>query len=77
MELTKDNALKAILAISVIGMLFSGYLSYLELFAGAASCGAGVPGTISQIFGIPVCVYGLFMYLVIGALAYLALRTRK
>jgi len=73
----KNGYLKLIMLFSVFGILFSGYLSYVEIFLGGTACGAGVPGAISQIFGIPVCVYGLFMYIVIGVLAYFAYASKK
>jgi hypothetical protein len=48
--------------------LFSGYLSYQEVFGVTAmSCPApGAPGTV---FGYPACVYGFFMFLGIAVLA--------
>ena len=66
-------ALKIILGISVIGILFSGTLTYQELFGSTAlSCPApGAPGTV---FGYPACVYGFFMYVVLAVIAWLGLR---
>lgn len=60
---------KALLAIGIIalgGLLFSGYLSYNELFAVGCnlnyiSCGSRT----GPIFGLPACVYGFFMYLTV------------
>jgi uncharacterized membrane protein len=65
---TVKRSLQIILAISLCGIAFSGFLSYQEVFAnGAATCPAiGKPGTV---FGYPACVYGFFMYL---ALAFFA-----
>jgi hypothetical protein len=65
-------ALRWIFAISIVGVAFSGTLTYRELFAGtAAACPSpGAPGTI---FGYPACVYGLVMYVVIAAIAGVAL----
>jgi hypothetical protein len=62
------RALQIVFALSVAGTLFSGTLSYREVFgAGAMSCPApGAPGTI---FGYPACVYGFFMFLVITIVA--------
>lgn len=70
------RALQVVLAISVTGVAFSGTLTYRELFAGsAAGCQAvGAPGTI---LGYPPCVYGLFMYLVLMAVAALGLRAER
>lgn len=62
------RALQVILGISVFGALFSGVLTYAELFGQAAmSCPApGAPGTV---LGYPACVYGFFMYVTIAATA--------
>ena len=62
------RALQVILAIGTFGLLFSGVLTYHELFGHAAeTCPApGAPGTV---FGYPACVYGFFMYLAITMVA--------
>jgi hypothetical protein len=62
------RALQWILAISLIGVAFSGTLTYREVFAKtAAACPApGAPGTI---LGYPACVYGLLMYSVIAMIS--------
>lgn len=67
------NALQVIAVISLVGMLFSGALTYREFFTNAAaSCSAlGASGTI---LGYPPCVYGLVMYTVVFATALLGLR---
>ena len=52
------TALKAILIISVAGLLFSGYLSYNELMMRVC-----ITGSCPALFNLPVCVYGFFMYL--------------
>jgi uncharacterized membrane protein len=67
------RALWAILALSLFGVVFSGVLSYQELFgATAAACPApGAPGTV---LGYPACVYGFFVYLAIAGLAIAGLR---
>lgn len=60
------------LAISLFGAIFSGGLSYRELFLGAAKCPApGAPGTV---FGYPACVYGFVMFTVLVVVCALALR---
>jgi uncharacterized membrane protein len=57
------KALQVILVLSLAGLVFSGTLTYREVFAGAAKCPSpGAPGTI---LGYPACVYGFFMYLAI------------
>jgi uncharacterized membrane protein len=74
--MTMKRALQLILAIGIFGVLFSGVLTYRELFGGAAqTCPApGAPGTV---FGYPACVYGFFMYLGITALAIAGLRSTR
>jgi hypothetical protein len=62
----KQLALKLIAFLSFGGILFSGYLSYNELFAGgcgntAISCGSNT----FNIADIPACVYGFIMYALI------------
>jgi uncharacterized membrane protein len=70
--MTTKRALQVIAVIGVLGMTFSGVLTYRELFAGAAACPA--PGAAGTVFGYPACVYGFFMYLVLTAVAITGLR---
>ena len=73
----KQNlALKIIFFISSAGFIFSGVLSYHELFGkGGLSCPAyGAPGTI---LGYPACVYGFFMYLALVVVSLLGLYGSK
>lgn len=74
--MTMKRALQVVLAISVIGVAFSGTLTYRELCAGRAEgCAAvGAPGTI---LGYPACVYGLLMYLLLVAVAAFGLRAER
>ena len=66
------HALQLILVIALAGLAFSGTLTYREVFAAAAKCPSpGAPGTI---FGYPVCVYGMFMYVAITVIAIVGLR---
>lgn len=67
-------ALKIISIVSFGGILFSGYLSYGELTGQALSCPASAG--ISNILGIPVCVYGLIMYIVVFTVAVLGLLSK-
>jgi hypothetical protein len=62
------RALYIILAVSLFGVVFSGTLTYRELFGHtAAVCPSpGAPGTV---LGYPACVYGFFMYLTISGVA--------
>lgn len=67
------RALQVILGMSLFGTVFSGTLTFRELFgATAMSCPApGAPGTV---FGWPACVYGFFMYLAVAGVAVAGLR---
>jgi len=77
MKITKQLALKAILVISIIGVLFSGFLSYKELTTGASSCSAAAAGTICSLLGVPVCVYGLIMYILVLLISLAGLKSKK
>jgi uncharacterized membrane protein len=60
-----------VFAVSLAGVAFSGTLTYQELSGTAASCpSVGAPGTI---LGLPACVFGLVMYVVLAVLAGFAL----
>jgi hypothetical protein len=62
------RALQLILVISLVGVAFSGTLTWREMCnPGADGCSlGGAPGTI---LGYPACVYGLIMYLLLVAVA--------
>lgn len=70
------RALQIILAISLFGASFSGFLTYQEVFArSAAACpSVGAPGTV---FGYPACVYGFFMYATIAVVALMGLASER
>ncbi len=73
--MTARRALQAILTVAVIGVVFSGVLTYRELFGAVGRCPSpGAPGTV---FGYPACVYGFFMYLLITGLAVAGLRAKS
>ena len=74
--MTARRALRLILASSAFGAVFSGVLTYQELFGSAAmACPApGAPGTV---FGYPACVYGFFMFLLIAVIAAWGLAGRN
>lgn len=64
-----------ILAIALFGVIFSGYLTYYNLFTSGCteaiiSCGQNPV----IILGLPTCVYGLLMYLVVATLSIIALK---
>jgi hypothetical protein len=70
-----NNYLLAIFIISVAGILFSGVLSFKELFANK-TCSLKNKNCCGQkIAGIPVCVYGLIMYLIIFVISLIGLLT--
>ncbi|HYL54772.1 MAG TPA: hypothetical protein VEU73_04245 [Gemmatimonadales bacterium] len=74
--MTAKRALTIMLAISLFGVAFSGFLSYQELFgSGATSCPApGAPGTV---LGYPACVYGFFMYIALACFAVAGLAAER
>lgn len=73
--MTMRRALNVVLVISLIGVAFSGTLTYRELCGRADGCSAvGAPGTI---LGYPACVYGLAMYLVLVAVSAFGLRSER
>jgi len=71
--MNKTIALKAILILSVAGMLFSGYLSYGELTSGTCPIGGGC----TLLLGIPTCVYGFVMYTAIMIISIIGLKQKK
>ena len=70
--MTKQLGLIIILCISIAGMLFSGYLSFGELFKGSCPVGGGC----SSIAGLPTCVYGFIMYLIVFVVSVWALYSK-
>jgi uncharacterized membrane protein len=62
----KDNLIKAILAISFMGILFSGYFSLIEILN---------PRNYSLI--LPTCVYALIMYILVFIIPLLGLLKKK
>ena len=65
----KKTSLLAVLIIGIVGVLFSGYLSFAELFQKTCPVGGCV-----FVLGLPSCVYGFVMYLAIVMLSALGLR---
>jgi hypothetical protein len=77
--MSQKTALTVIFIIAICGVLFSGYLSYYELFVpggcGEAVVSCGVkPFTIAD---LPACVYGLIMYSIVLVISALALFGKK
>ena len=77
--MSAKRALRAVLAIAVLGIAFSGVLTYRELWGGGggASCSLAAGGGCTSLLGLPVCVYGLIMYLAIATLSALGLRGER
>ncbi|HET7458852.1 MAG TPA: vitamin K epoxide reductase family protein [Gemmatimonadaceae bacterium] len=76
--MSAKRALRAVLAIAVLGIAFSGVLTYRELWGGGgASCSLGAGGGCTSLLGLPVCVYGLIMYVAIATLSALGLRGER
>ena len=69
----KQTALKALFWVSLAGALFSGYLSYTEIFQQV--CALGTCST--TVFSVPSCVYGLVMYLIGLVISILGIRSSK
>ncbi|HEX7965202.1 MAG TPA: hypothetical protein VF651_05745 [Gammaproteobacteria bacterium] len=73
--MNRRTALLLVFGISVVGVLFSGTLTYREFAAQASACGpVGQPGTV---FGYPACVYGLVMYAVLGLVSAWGLAAKR
>jgi len=72
---TKQNSLLAIIVISIIGVLFSGFLSYRELFLG--NCNLGFVSCGATVGSVPACVYGLLMYSLVLIVSVLGYRSKK
>lgn len=62
-------ALIFISILSLLGVLFAGYLSYSEIFM--ERC---LIGSCTVVSGIPACVYGMIMFLIILVIAISGLR---
>ena len=70
----KQTSLKFVFWISLAGLLFSGYLSYTEIFKQFCALGSA---TCTSVFSIPACVYGFFMYLILFIISILGLKSKK
>ena len=73
----KQTALKTVLIISILGLLFSGYLSYGELFAKSCYAASLGLGARTNVFNVPACVYGFVMYLVVFVISILGIRSKE
>lgn len=73
----KRVAFIIILCIAIAGILFSGYLSYTEIFAGFCGASELGMGQCTNVFQIPACVYGLVMYLAVLIISICGLRSKR
>lgn len=69
------TANKIIMALSVVGIAISLYLTYAKLTANPLICGIGDCGAVqnskySSILGIPVAVFGVLFYFIMFSLVY-------
>ena len=71
--MNKQRALKIIAGVALIGVLFSGYLSYTEIFQ--QTCAIG--GCSATVLSIPSCVYGFVMYLIVLIIAVIGLKAKQ
>jgi hypothetical protein len=74
-DMPYKTTLQAIFGISIAGLLFSGYLSYYELFS-PVGCSEAIVSCGTKEFtlaGLPACVYGFAMYLIIFGLTLTSL----
>jgi uncharacterized membrane protein len=67
----KQTALRSVFILSIAGLLFSGYLSYTELLKKYCAL-----GTCTSVSGVPACVYGFVMYLIIFIICLVGLRSK-
>lgn len=68
------TSLIVILCVGLAGLLFSGYLSYQEMFG---TCEVGCSAESGPaVLGLPVCIYGFFMYLAVVMVAALGLQSK-
>jgi hypothetical protein len=72
----KQTSLKTIFVISILGMLFSGYLSWGELIARSCYATNLGLGACTNVAGVPACVYGFVMYLIVFVISILGLRSK-
>ena len=70
--MSMKRALQWVFGISLFGALFSGTLTYKELF-GETALACPSPGAPGTVFGYPACVYGFFMYVVLTVISGLGL----
>lgn len=77
--MSSKTSLKIILVLSIAGLLFSGYLSYYELFVpgGCAEAIISCGEKSITIATLPACIYGFFMYLLIFIFSVFGLKNKN
>lgn len=71
--MTEHKALMVVFGLSIAGTLFSGTLSYLELFCNVAtSCPVITPPGV-PLLGYPACVYGFGMFVILTIVSTMGL----
>ena len=71
--MNKQNTLIIILLIAIIGICFSGYLSYNEVINQVCVIGGSCP----FVYNIPACIYGLIMYIAVAIFAIIGLKSEN
>jgi uncharacterized membrane protein len=69
----KQTALKALFGVSIAGALFSGYLSYTEIFQQVCALGT----CSATVLSVPSCVYGFVMYIVGLVISAIGLKSKN
>lgn len=75
--MTARKALQVILLVSLMGVAFSGTLTYREFTGAPGIQGCSLGGAPGTLLGYPACVYGLVMYAVLAVVAGLGLRSTR
>jgi uncharacterized membrane protein len=77
----RTTAFKLIVLFGIVGMIFSGYLTYYNYFVqdgchkAIISCGGG--GSAIKIFGQPSCVYGFGMFTIMAILGMVGVSQKR
>jgi hypothetical protein len=70
------RALQIAFGLSLAGTLFSGVLTYRELW-GSSALACPAPGAAGTVLGYPACVYGFFVFLALTVVTGLGLRAGR
>lgn len=70
------RALQVTFVLGLCGTVFSGVLTWRELF-GATALACPAPGAAGTVFGYPACVYGFFVFLAVTIASGLGLRAGR